>query len=78
MRDSIVEGEALQFEALQELQAKGVQLHRWPPEMLAAFEAAWQEVAAEQRRGRRLQARLGLAPGVPRQLQDVEGSRVFD
>ena len=48
MRDSIAEGEALQFKALQELQAKGVQLHRWPPEMLAAFEAAWQEVAAEQ------------------------------
>jgi TRAP-type mannitol/chloroaromatic compound transport system substrate-binding protein len=48
MRDSIAEGEALQFKALQELQAKGVQFHRWPPEMLAAFEAAWQEVAAEQ------------------------------
>jgi TRAP-type mannitol/chloroaromatic compound transport system substrate-binding protein len=48
MRDSIAEGEALQFKALQELQAKGVQLHRWPPEMLAAFEAAWSEVAAEQ------------------------------
>ena len=48
MRDSIAEGEALQFKAVQELQAKGVQLHRWPPEMLAAFQAAWQEVAAEQ------------------------------
>jgi TRAP-type mannitol/chloroaromatic compound transport system substrate-binding protein len=48
MRDSIAEGEALQFKALQELQAKGVQLHRWPPEMLAGFEAAWQEVAADQ------------------------------
>jgi TRAP-type mannitol/chloroaromatic compound transport system substrate-binding protein len=48
MRDSIAEGEALQFKALQELRAKGVQLHRWPPEMLAAFEAAWQEVAAEE------------------------------
>jgi TRAP-type mannitol/chloroaromatic compound transport system substrate-binding protein len=48
MRDSIAEGEALQFKALQELQAKGVQFHRWPPEMLAAFQAAWQEVAAEE------------------------------
>jgi TRAP-type mannitol/chloroaromatic compound transport system substrate-binding protein len=46
--DNLALAEALQFKALQELQAKGVQLHRWPPEMLAAFEAAWQEVAAEQ------------------------------
>jgi TRAP-type mannitol/chloroaromatic compound transport system substrate-binding protein len=46
--DNLALAEALQFKALHELQAKGVQLHRWPPEMLAAFEAAWQEVAAEQ------------------------------
>jgi TRAP-type mannitol/chloroaromatic compound transport system substrate-binding protein len=46
--DNLALAEASQFKALQELQAKGVQLHRWPPEMLAAFEAAWQEVAAEQ------------------------------
>ncbi len=73
--DNLALAEASQFKALQELQAKGVQLHRWPPEMLAAFEAAWQEVAAEQAAaGRRLQARLGLAPGLPRRLQDLEGS----
>ena len=51
-RASIIENfalsESLQFKALHELQAKGVQLHRWPPEMLAAFQAAWQEVAAEE------------------------------
>jgi TRAP-type mannitol/chloroaromatic compound transport system substrate-binding protein len=46
--DNLALAEASQFKALQELQAKGVQLHRWPPEMLAAFQAAWQEVAAEQ------------------------------
>ena len=46
--DNLALAEASQFKALKELQAKGVQLHRWPPEMLAAFEAAWQEVAAEQ------------------------------
>jgi TRAP-type mannitol/chloroaromatic compound transport system substrate-binding protein len=46
--DNLALAEASQFKALQELQAKGVQLHRWPPEMLAAFEAAWQVVAAEQ------------------------------
>jgi TRAP-type mannitol/chloroaromatic compound transport system substrate-binding protein len=46
--DNLALAESLQFGALKELRAKGVQLHRWPPEMLAAFEAAWQEVAAEQ------------------------------
>jgi TRAP-type mannitol/chloroaromatic compound transport system substrate-binding protein len=46
--DNLALAESLQFKALQELQAKGVQLHRWPPEMLAAFETAWHEVAAEQ------------------------------
>jgi TRAP-type mannitol/chloroaromatic compound transport system substrate-binding protein len=46
--DNLALAEASQFKALQELQANGVQLHRWPPEMLAPFEAAWQEVAAEQ------------------------------
>ena len=46
--DNLAHAEASQFKALQELQAKGVQLHRWSPEMLAAFETAWQEVAAEQ------------------------------
>jgi TRAP-type mannitol/chloroaromatic compound transport system substrate-binding protein len=46
--DNLALAEASQFKALQELQTKGVQLHRWPPEILAAFEAAWQEVAAEQ------------------------------
>jgi TRAP-type mannitol/chloroaromatic compound transport system substrate-binding protein len=45
---SLAESEAAQFEALQRLQKHGVKLHRWPPEMLAAFKAAWQEVAAEQ------------------------------
>jgi TRAP-type mannitol/chloroaromatic compound transport system substrate-binding protein len=46
--DNLALAEASQFKALKELKAKGVQLHRWSPEMLAAFEAAWQEVAAEQ------------------------------
>lgn len=46
--DNLALAESLQFKALHELQAKGVKLHRWPPEMLAAFHEAWQEVAAEQ------------------------------
>ena len=48
IRWGIAEGEAIQFGALQELQSKGVTLHYWSPEILAAFEAAWAEVVAEE------------------------------
>ncbi len=44
----LAEGEALQGKALEALQERGVTLHRWPPEMIAAFRGAWHEVAAEQ------------------------------
>jgi TRAP-type mannitol/chloroaromatic compound transport system substrate-binding protein len=46
MREGLAEGEAIQFAALQELQAAGVTLHRWPDEVLAELEAKWNEVAA--------------------------------
>ena len=44
---SLAEGEALQFKALAEMQAKGVNIHRWPDEILDAFEVAWTEVVTE-------------------------------
>ena len=44
----IAEGEAMQFGALKELQAKGVNFHRWSPEILGALEGAWTEVVAEE------------------------------
>lgn len=47
MREGIAEGEAIQFAALQELQANGVTLHRWPDEILAELEAAWNQVASD-------------------------------
>ncbi|MEE8258578.1 MAG: TRAP transporter substrate-binding protein [Sphingomonadales bacterium] len=47
VRFGIAEGEALQFQAMKNLEAKGVTLHTWSPEILAALEAAWQEVVAE-------------------------------
>jgi TRAP-type mannitol/chloroaromatic compound transport system substrate-binding protein len=47
VREGLAEGEAIQFAALQELQEKGVQIHRWPPEILDALKVAWTEVAAE-------------------------------
>lgn len=46
MREMIAQGEALQWKALRELQEDGVQLRRWPPSILVAFEDAWKEVAA--------------------------------
>jgi TRAP-type mannitol/chloroaromatic compound transport system substrate-binding protein len=48
MRESIAEGEAAQGKAMKEMQAEGVQLKRWPPEILQALEKAWQEVLAEE------------------------------
>ena len=45
---SLAESEAIQFQALEELQSKGVVLHRWSPEILAKFEVAWGEVAIEE------------------------------
>lgn len=40
-------GEALQFEALQEIEAKGVTIHTWSPEVLAGLKKAWDEVAVD-------------------------------
>ena len=43
--NTMVEGEAKQFGAIQRMQAKGVQVHRWSEGDLAAFRKAWDEVA---------------------------------
>ena len=50
-RFGLLEGEALQVPALLELKEKGVQIHRWSDEILAALEEAWnahveEEIAA--------------------------------
>ena len=47
MLRGLAQGEAIQFGAMQELQAQGVTFHRWSPEILAALEEAWYEVADE-------------------------------
>jgi TRAP-type mannitol/chloroaromatic compound transport system substrate-binding protein len=47
-RQSIAEGEAIQFGALEELAAAGVEAHRWPDDMMAAFSGAWDEVVVEE------------------------------
>ena len=48
-RDVIAEGEATQWRAMTEMRDKnGVQIKKWSPEILAAFEKAWNEVIAEE------------------------------
>lgn len=48
IRQSIAEGEAIQVAALAQLKSKGVQFHRWSPEILKALEKAWEEVVKEE------------------------------
>lgn len=47
VREGLAEGEAIQGKALAELKEKGVTIHRWPPEVLAELNKAWNEVAGE-------------------------------
>lgn len=47
VRESIARGEAGQWKAMQAMQASGVQIRRWPHEIIAAMESAWNELAAE-------------------------------
>ncbi len=49
LREGISLGEAIQGKALKEMQAAGVQIKVWPPEILAAFKKAWNEVVEEER-----------------------------
>ena len=44
----LAEGEALQFKAMQDNAKNGVTNHRWPDDILASFEQAWEEVIAEE------------------------------
>ena len=41
-------GEAEQLQPLADLESAGVKVHKWSPEMMEAFEGAWDEVVAEQ------------------------------
>lgn len=45
----LAEGEAIQGEALEKLQAEGVQITMLSPEILGALRGAWEEVVAEER-----------------------------
>jgi TRAP-type mannitol/chloroaromatic compound transport system substrate-binding protein len=42
------QGEAIQFEALQEMEAEGVTIHKWTDEQLETFRANWEEVLQEE------------------------------
>ncbi len=46
--NQFAEGEAIQGRALSEMEAAGVTIHKWPPEMLDTFRTAWAEVVEEE------------------------------
>ena len=48
MMQMYAEGEAVQFKALKDIEAKGVKLMKWPQNFIDAFRKTWDEVAAEQ------------------------------
>jgi len=47
VRFGISEGEALQADAIAKLEAVGVEIHTWTPEILAALRTAWEKVATD-------------------------------
>lgn len=48
VRDAIALGESMQFAALEEFKAAGVEIREWTPEILDELQTAWTEVAAEE------------------------------
>lgn len=48
IRESIARGEAGQWKAMREMEAAGVQIRRWTPDVIAAMESAWNELVAEE------------------------------
>jgi TRAP-type mannitol/chloroaromatic compound transport system substrate-binding protein len=48
IRHGIAEGEALQIDALEKLQEKGVIVHKWSADILDTLEKAWMEVVEEE------------------------------
>lgn len=45
IRDMMAKGEAMQWSAMQEMQAEGVELRRWPASILVELEDAWLDIA---------------------------------
>ena len=48
IRHGLAEAEAAQFAALKNIYSTGVNIHRWPAEIIKELEQAWQQVVAEQ------------------------------
>ena len=72
-----VEGEAAQAPASQRLTDGGVQIHRWPDDMMAKYRSAWREVAREEeRKGRQVRRSLGFPIHIPRRLCALAETRL--
>lgn len=48
MMQSLVAGEAMQWQVMRQFKAEGIQLRRFPPDVLIGLEKAWGEVVAEE------------------------------
>lgn len=48
IRHTIAAGEAAQAGVMRQMQSEGVQIRRWSPEIIAAMESAWNQVAREE------------------------------
>ena len=48
IRTSLAETEAMQFDALKDLQSRNVEIYRWPAEVLGAGRAAWEKIVEKQ------------------------------
>ena len=48
VRDGLAMGDASQPAALDRMKQKGVQIHYWSPEIIAAYRSAWDEVARDE------------------------------
>lgn len=73
LRQSIAEGEALQFGALKTITAKGADVQPWPAEIRDAMHAAWLDEAKEMQKSNRVYARV-----LKSYRQFVKGQTIWD
>ena len=78
IQEVISEGEASQWKALTEMRDKhGVNIQTWPPEIMAAIEKAWAEVATEESaKNPNFKRVFDHLHGLPQGLRHLEGHRL--
>ena len=74
---SLIRSDAIQSDAMAFMESKGVTLHDWPPEFLATFRAAWDEVVAEELKKDPLFARTHASYTAYRKKYAIWGDRAY-